>query len=76
MTHVNPLHPNIYQDKLAASQGAELRNGRNAPGPGGKLLFLPTAKRHLIPRKDYRHCVDAQVVEHTRPIIEEGKSNA
>ena len=61
--HLNPFHPNILHDKRAAANGVDLRNGQRITLPNGRTMIAPTAKRHLVPRKDYRHCADAQVYD-------------
>lgn len=65
--HLNPRQPNILNDMLALAKGVDLRNGPRIPLPDGRMMVAPNAKRHLIPRKDYRHCADAQVVERDIP---------
>lgn len=61
--HSNPFRPNILHDKRAAANGVDLRNGQRIARPNGGIMIAPTAKRHLVPRKDYRHCADAQVYD-------------
>lgn len=64
--HLNPQHPNILHDMQAAANGRDLRDGKRIAHmdgliPTGRLAVLPTAKRHLIPRKSYPYASERQV---------------
>jgi hypothetical protein len=64
--HLNPQHPNILSDMQATANGRDLRDGQRMPMPDGRLLVLPSAKRHLIPRKSYSYASEWQVKRQQR----------
>jgi hypothetical protein len=61
--HLNRNKPNILSDMIAAANGHDLRDGDRIPRADGRATVVPSAKRWRVPRKDYRHCKDAQVLK-------------
>lgn len=66
--HLNPSNPNILHDMQAAANRRDLRDGRRTPvvdaiigNVTGRLLVIPSAKRHLISRKSYPYASERQV---------------
>lgn len=71
--HLNPQHPNILHDMQAAANGRDLRDGQKMVHPQtGRVMTIPCAKRHLIPRKSYPYASERQVQRQRRRAIELG----
>jgi hypothetical protein len=62
MAHVNPNRPNILQDKLARAN-IHRHNGRYGIDRYGNPMAIFDTLRNLKPRRDYRHCEDAQILQ-------------
>lgn len=60
MSHLNPFHPNILQDKLRGT--IYTASEYIALDRKGIPCVIFVNKRQLVPSRNYRSCADAQII--------------